>query len=257
MAGLGGYHDRLATQATGGNAPDLFQIDDTLLAEYAGRDILLDLTRYVADDRLDLREVPEQLARYGRVDERAVGVPAAQTSAALVFNRRLLRRLGQPEPRTGMSWKEYVNWAARVTRASGNRVAGTMDASGDYRAFWLWLRGEGSELYQGGSSASLRRAARLVRVLGGGALRPGHTERRPGRAGRQRRAGPPARGHRAHRCLLRLVAPAARVAGPDRRRAGRGGLPGRRPPSGPGRRCTGPVSGAPATRTRWWTCSTS
>ncbi|MEU8369546.1 ABC transporter substrate-binding protein [Micromonospora tulbaghiae] len=147
--GLGGYYDRIATQATGGNAPDLFQIDDTLLAEYAGRDILLDLTRYVADERLDLREVPEQLARYGRVDERTVGVPAAQTSAALVFNRRLLRGLGQPEPRTGMSWKEYVTWAARVTRASGNRVAGTMDASGDYRAFWLWLRGQGSELYQG------------------------------------------------------------------------------------------------------------
>ncbi|HWJ67586.1 MAG TPA: hypothetical protein VNT31_12990, partial [Nocardioides sp.] len=29
--GLTGYYDRLATQATGGNVPDLFQIDDTLL----------------------------------------------------------------------------------------------------------------------------------------------------------------------------------------------------------------------------------
>ncbi|MGC4894148.1 ABC transporter substrate-binding protein [Micromonospora sp. DT31] len=146
--GLGGYYDRLATQATGGNPPDLFQIDDTLLSEYAGREILLDLDRYAADDRLDLREVPEQLARYGRVDERTVAVPAAQTSAALVFNRTLLRRLDQPEPRTGMSWKEYARWAGRVTRASGNRVAGTMDPSGDYRALWLWLRGQGNELYQ-------------------------------------------------------------------------------------------------------------
>ena len=147
--GLSGYYDRLATQATGGNPPDLFQIDDTVLAEYAGRDILLDLSPYAADGRIDLREVPAQLARYGQVDERTVGVPAAQTSAALVFNRALLRRLDQPEPRTGMSWKEYVAWAARVTRASGNRVAGTMDASGDYRALWLWLRGQGSEMYRG------------------------------------------------------------------------------------------------------------
>ncbi|MDG4804872.1 ABC transporter substrate-binding protein [Micromonospora sp. WMMD980] len=147
--GLAGYYDRLATQATGGNVPDLFQIDDTLLTEYDRRDILLDLTRYADDDRLELRDLPEQLARYGRVDERTVAVPAAQTNAALVFNRDLLRRLGQPEPRTGMSWKEYARWAARVTRASGNRVAGTMDPSGDYRALWLWLRGQGSELYQG------------------------------------------------------------------------------------------------------------
>ena len=147
--GLTGYYDRLATQATGGNVPDLFQIDDTLLTEYARREIVLDLSAYVADNRLDLRGLPEHLARYGRVDERTVAVPAAQTSAALVYNRDLLRRLGQPEPRTGMSWREYARWASRVTRASGNRVAGTMDPSGDYRALWLWLRGQGSELYQG------------------------------------------------------------------------------------------------------------
>ncbi|GAA4575138.1 ABC transporter substrate-binding protein [Micromonospora coerulea] len=146
---LTGYYDRLATQATGGNVPDLFQIDDTVLAEYAQRQIVLDLSRYVADKRLDLADLPAGLARYGQVDDRTVAVAAAQTGAALVFNRDLLHRLGVPEPRTGMPWREYVEWAGRVTRASGGRVAGTMDPSGDYRALWLWLRGQGGELYQG------------------------------------------------------------------------------------------------------------
>ncbi|TDC48990.1 extracellular solute-binding protein, partial [Micromonospora sp. KC207] len=147
--GLPGYYDRLATQAAGGNVPDLIQVDDTVLAEYARRDILLDLSGYVADQRLDLRGLPAGLARYGEVDGRTVGVAAAQTSAALVYNRRLLRRLGVAEPRTGMSWPAYVDWAARVTRVADGRVAGTMDPSGDYRAFWLWLRARSSELYQG------------------------------------------------------------------------------------------------------------
>ncbi|MFC4145984.1 ABC transporter substrate-binding protein [Micromonospora mangrovi] len=146
---LTGYYDRIATQAAGGNAPDLFQIDDTLLTEYAQRQIALDLTDYVADNRLDLRGLPPGLARYGQVAERTVGVAAAQTAAALVWNRDLVRRLNVPEPHTGMSWRDYVEWAGRVTRASGGRVAGTMDPSGDYRAFWLWLRGQGGELYQG------------------------------------------------------------------------------------------------------------
>ncbi|MCI4062523.1 extracellular solute-binding protein [Micromonospora sp. R77] len=145
---LTGYYDRIATQAAGGNAPDLFQIDDSLLTEYAQRQIALDLTDYVADNRLDLRGLPSGLARYGQVAERTVAVAAAQTAAALVWNRDLVRRLDVPEPRTGMSWRDYVEWAARITRASGGRVAGTMDPSGDYRAFWLWLRGQGSELYQ-------------------------------------------------------------------------------------------------------------
>ncbi|MGC1213540.1 MAG: extracellular solute-binding protein [Micromonospora sp.] len=147
--GLTGYYDRLATQAAGGNVPDLFQIDDTVLTEYTRREIVLDLSDRVADNRLDLRGLPPGLARYGQVDERTMAVPAAETTAALVYNRDLLRRLRLPEPRTGMPWQEYVEWAARVTRASGGKVAGTMDPSGDYRAFWLWLRGRGSELYRG------------------------------------------------------------------------------------------------------------
>ena len=80
--------------------------------------------------------------------------------------------------------------------------------------------------------------------------RPGHAERRPGRAGRQRRAGPATGGHRDDRRLVRLVPPAAGAAAAHRGRAGRGRLPRpARPRSGRGRRCTGPRSGAPATRT--------
>ncbi|MGK5742629.1 ABC transporter substrate-binding protein [Micromonospora sp. URMC 103] len=147
--GFDGYYSRLATQALGGNVPDLVQVDDGVVTEYARRKILLDLTDHVADNRLDLRELPEGLARYGQVEGRTMAVAAGQTVAALVFNRDLLRTLRVPEPRAGMSWDDYVDWARQVTRASRGRVAGTMDPSGDHRALWLWLRGRGREFYQG------------------------------------------------------------------------------------------------------------
>ena len=41
-----GYFDKLATLTAGGNAPDIFQIDDNYLAEYAARNVTLDLTPY-------------------------------------------------------------------------------------------------------------------------------------------------------------------------------------------------------------------
>ncbi|MEH0972717.1 extracellular solute-binding protein [Micromonospora sp. CPCC 205546] len=147
--GPDGYYDRLATQAAGGNVPDLIQLDDGMLTEYARREIVLDLSGFVADHRLDLRTLPPALVRYGQVDGRMVGVPAAQTTAAVVYDRTLLRRLRLPEPNTGMSWADYVAWAKRVTRVGEGRVAGTMDPSGDSRAFWLWLRGQGGEFYRG------------------------------------------------------------------------------------------------------------
>ncbi|MGC5021526.1 ABC transporter substrate-binding protein [Micromonospora sp. DT47] len=145
----GGYYDRLGTQAAGGNVPDLFQLDDSVLAEYAQRGITLDLSGYVADGRLELSSLPTGLADYGKLDGRTHGVAAAQTHAAVVYNKDLLRRLDVPAPTTGMPWADYLDWAARVTRASVGRVAGTMDPSGDQRALWLWLRGQGGKFYQG------------------------------------------------------------------------------------------------------------
>ncbi|WP_327034109.1 ABC transporter substrate-binding protein [Micromonospora ureilytica] len=143
--GADGYYDRLATQAGGGNVPDLIQIDDAMLTEYTQRQVILDLT----DHHLDLRGLPEGLIRYGTVEGRTMAVAAAQTHAVVVFNRDLLRELQMPEPRAGMTWADYISWATQVTEASDRRVAGTMDGSGDYRALWLWLRSQGGEFYRG------------------------------------------------------------------------------------------------------------
>ncbi|GAB3157302.1 extracellular solute-binding protein [Micromonospora sonneratiae] len=144
-----GYYDRLATQTMGGNAPDLFQIDDGHLSEYAHRRIVLDLTDFVADGRIDLRNLPPSLVQYGRIGGRTVAVAAAGNTPGLIYNRSLLRRLKLPEPHIGMSYDEFFRWIGTVGRRSEGRVAGTMDPSGDYRALWLWLRTHGRELYHG------------------------------------------------------------------------------------------------------------
>ncbi|MFC7549473.1 ABC transporter substrate-binding protein [Plantactinospora sp. GCM10030261] len=147
--GPGGYYERLATQAGGGNPPDLFQLDDSYLTEYAQRDIVLDLTSSVDSRRLDLSRLSPGLVQYGTVAGRLMAVAAAENTPAIVYNRDLLRRLGLPEPFTGMSYDDFLDWARRVTDSGGGRVAGTMDASADIRAFWVWLRASGRELYQG------------------------------------------------------------------------------------------------------------
>ncbi|WP_433264029.1 ABC transporter substrate-binding protein [Micromonospora vinacea] len=143
--GADGYYDRLATQAGGGNVPDLIQIDDAMLTEYTQRRVILDLT----DHNLDLQGLPDGLIRYGTVEGRTMAVAAGQTHAVVVFNRDMLRDLQMPEPRAGMSWPDYISWATQVTEASDGQVAGTMDGSGDYRALWLWLRSQGGEFYRG------------------------------------------------------------------------------------------------------------
>lgn len=145
-----GYYDKLATQAAAGDAPDIFQIDDNALSEYAARKITLDLTRYVASKQIDLSRFPESLARYGQVGSETAGIAAAENTPAMVYDRTLVNRLGLPEPTTGMSWDALIDWAETVTERSDGKVYGTMDPSADYKALWMWLRQQGKDLYRDG-----------------------------------------------------------------------------------------------------------
>ncbi|WP_232533833.1 ABC transporter substrate-binding protein [Plantactinospora sp. KBS50] len=147
--GVDGYYQRLATQAAGGNPPDLFQLDEDYLAQYAQRQIALDLTEFVDHGRIDLSRLSPSLVQYGTVDGRVMAVAAAENTPALIFNRSLLRRLGLDEPSPDMTYEEYVQWARQVTLRSNGRVAGTMDPSADIRALWVWLRAGGVEFYRG------------------------------------------------------------------------------------------------------------
>lgn len=144
-----GYYDKLSSQAVGGNAPDLFQIDDNYLTEYAERNVVLDLTPYVESGELDLSGFPSSLVQYGQIAGRTVAVAAAANTPGMVYNKTLLAELGVDEPTIGMTYEEFIDWASEITARTDGEVAGTMDPSGDYKALWLWLRTQDLELYQG------------------------------------------------------------------------------------------------------------
>ncbi|MCA2213118.1 ABC transporter substrate-binding protein [Jidongwangia harbinensis] len=140
-----GYFDKLATLTAGGNAPDIFQIDDNFLTEYAARNVTLDLTPYAGDKRLDLSRFPESLWKYGVVDGKLAGVAFGENTQGLVYNKTLLDKHKLPAPTTGMSWADHIAWAEKVSQTA--KVPGTQDPSADYKAFWVWLRQQGKDLY--------------------------------------------------------------------------------------------------------------
>nr|WP_221380088.1 ABC transporter substrate-binding protein [Actinoplanes polyasparticus] len=142
-----GYFDKLATLTAGGNPPDIFQIDDNYISEYAGRGVTLDLTSYKDSGKLDVTKFPESLLKYGEVDGKLAGVPLGENTQGLVYDKTLLTKNNLPEPKTGMSWEEFVDWAADVTKKA--KLPGTQDASAVYQALWVFLRQNGKDLYAG------------------------------------------------------------------------------------------------------------
>ncbi|MFY1674815.1 ABC transporter substrate-binding protein [Plantactinospora sp. WMMB334] len=148
-----GYYDKLATISAGGNAPDIFQIDDNGLAEYAGRNVTLDLTPYVEDGKIDLSKHAESLTRYGQIDGKQVAVATGENTPAMIYDRTKLAELGVGAPQEGWSYDQFFTWAAEVTAKGGGKYWGTMDTSSDYKALWLWLRAQGKEFYDGNKLA--------------------------------------------------------------------------------------------------------
>jgi multiple sugar transport system substrate-binding protein len=146
-----GYYDKLATLTAGGNAPDVFQIDDNALAEYAGRGVTLDLTPYTQNGKLDVSKFPKSLKEYGEVDSKLVGVAMGENTQGLVYDKSLLDKYKLPAPTTGMTWPDFISWATNVSKVA--KVPGTQDPSGIYQALWVWLRQNGKDLYKGNQLA--------------------------------------------------------------------------------------------------------
>jgi multiple sugar transport system substrate-binding protein len=143
-----GYYDKLATLTAGGNAPDIFQIDDGALSEYAERNQTLDLTSYKGG-KLNVSKINEGLLASAVVDGKLSAVPMGENTPGMIYDKTLVASLGLAAPTTGMSWEDLISWAAQVTTKSGGKVYGTMDPSADYKALWVWLRQQGKQLYDG------------------------------------------------------------------------------------------------------------
>jgi multiple sugar transport system substrate-binding protein len=142
-----GYFDKLATLTAGGNAPDIFQIDDNYIAEYSGRNVTLDLTPYKQSGKLDLSKFPESLWKYGEVDGKLAGLAFGENTQGLVYDKTLLDKYRLPAPTTGMSWADFITWAQKVSTTA--KVPGTQDPSAVYQALWVYLRQNGKDLYKG------------------------------------------------------------------------------------------------------------
>ncbi|MBB5870308.1 multiple sugar transport system substrate-binding protein [Allocatelliglobosispora scoriae] len=141
-----GYYDKLATISAGGNAPDIFQIDDNGLAEYASRNVTLDLSPYTKSGAIDVSKHPKSLTEYGQLKGKQVAIATGENTPAIIYDKTILTELGLALPKVGMTYEEIITWGAEVS-AKKPGYWGLMDPSSDYKALWLWLRAQGKEFY--------------------------------------------------------------------------------------------------------------
>lgn len=143
FAGYDVYKQKLATQAAGGDAPDVMQLDYRQIDQYASGGVLLDLgTR---KETLGTAEIDAGLLATGVVDGTQYAIPQGRGTEAVVYDAEQWKAAGVTLPRAGWTWDD---WAAGM-RALAKRTGkpGSVDPGQSEDCFEAWLRGQGKSLY--------------------------------------------------------------------------------------------------------------
>ncbi|GAA1171026.1 ABC transporter substrate-binding protein [Nesterenkonia xinjiangensis] len=135
-----GYWDQLATQSAGGDAPDVVQMDDTYLREYADRGALLPM------DELDTSGFESEVVDNGTTDDGLMGITTGVNTMTVLANPDLFAEAGLEIPDdTTWTWEDYADLTEELNETLGDGIWGdggvpqTVDLQ-------IWLRQQGKNL---------------------------------------------------------------------------------------------------------------
>ncbi|WP_422115872.1 ABC transporter substrate-binding protein [Brachybacterium sp. UNK5269] len=143
-----GYWDKLATQAAGGDIPDIIQMDEKYLSEYGGRGTLLDL----AEAGLDTSDFAEGSVEVGEVPEHGlVAINAGLNAMTFLINPTLFEQAGVEIPDdTTWTWDDLIDTAVKITESTEDGIWGVSQIGLIQAAFQVWVRQQGQDQYKDG-----------------------------------------------------------------------------------------------------------
>lgn len=152
------YRDRILTSIAAGSPPDVFLLDNIDIPAFASRDVLLNLAPYAARVGLDTAAFDRRVREIFTVDGQLLAFPKGYSPMVVVYNRRLFREAGIPEPTADWTWDDFTAAAKALTRdTDGDGVVDQYGTFFDRRVFlwisWIWSGG-GDVLCPDGKHAS-------------------------------------------------------------------------------------------------------
>ncbi|WP_022872775.1 ABC transporter substrate-binding protein [Nesterenkonia alba] len=134
-----GYWDSLATQTAADDAPDIIQMDELYLREYADRGSLLDLSD------VDVSQFDETVVDSGRTEGGLYGITIGINAFTMLANPDLFDEAGVDLPDDSTwTWDDYAEIAAEISEnVEGAWGSGNFDETG---GFQTWTRQQGGHL---------------------------------------------------------------------------------------------------------------
>jgi len=147
FTGWDGYWQKLATQAAGGNLPDIIQMDYAYLMEYVHRDLIADLNPFVESGVLNLDDVEEAYIEGGYVDDKLYAVNLGTNALAMAYDPAMFEKAGVEPFEPGYTWDDYAAAARQLKENLGDGVYGVEGAKNSLAFFNYFVRQHGEQLY--------------------------------------------------------------------------------------------------------------
>ena len=152
FAGYPAYVQKLATQAAGGDLPDVAQLDYRQISQYAGSGTLLDLGPYLRNGTLRTADFDKTLTRTGVYDNKQYALPMGKGTTGIVYDAAVFKKAGVATPQPGWTWDDWAEAGKKITALgmkgpNGHAYTGLSDLGVNEDAFETWLRGRDKELY--------------------------------------------------------------------------------------------------------------
>lgn len=142
------YWQKLATQAAGGNAPDVLSMHLTRYMDYANRNQLLPLDDYIQSKAIDMSGFDSKIIDIGKVNAKTIMVSIGNSSKGFFFNSDLFKKYNIEPPKFDITWDEFSQKAAELKKAvNKDSFYFIDDQSGITDTFGYFLRQRGKDLY--------------------------------------------------------------------------------------------------------------
>ncbi|GAA1610713.1 ABC transporter substrate-binding protein [Kribbella karoonensis] len=136
------YWDKLATQTSGGNAPDVLRMSMSYFSDYAGRGALKDLS----SSGIDTSGLDKDVADSGQSDGKNYGIGQSSISYAMYVDEAAVKKAGGTVPAQGWTWDKFAEFARDYSGAVQGSY-GSTDQAGNFQLFEVYARQHGTELF--------------------------------------------------------------------------------------------------------------
>lgn len=137
------YPTMLATNAAGNSMPDVFQMSDAFITEYANNGLLMPLDELAASGAIDYSNVSPEFLSGGIVNDKLYGQTCGVNSSCFAYDKALLEENGITIS-YNPTMTEFIDVCKQVYEKTGVKTSYPFI---DVIAFEMYLRSLGTELF--------------------------------------------------------------------------------------------------------------